>query len=91
MLNWQISELGSLILVFVMWETFWKGISLWKSAKKGDLIWFIAIFLINFFGLIPLFYLWRTKQLKVVLRDFQGFFKNPAELFHKVKSGFEKK
>ncbi|GEM_PF-1841611 len=76
MFNWNMPDLGVGIFILVLWEAFWKGIGLWKSAKKGDLLWFAAIFLINFFGLIPIFYLWRTKQLENVVKDFQAFFKS---------------
>lgn len=62
------------IFLLIIWEMFWKGAGLWKSAKKGDLIWFTAIFLINLFGLIPIFYLWRTKQLEPVFTDIKNFF-----------------
>lgn len=76
MFNWQFPNLGVGIFLFIIWEAFWKGIGLWKSAKKGDLTWFIAIFLINFLGLIPIFYLWRTKQLETVFKDVKVFFKS---------------
>ncbi len=62
------------IFILIFWEIFWKAVGLWKSAKKGALLWFMAIFLINLFGIIPLFYLWRTKQLNEVSKDFQNFF-----------------
>lgn len=74
MSNWQIPDLGPWILIFVVWEAFWKATGLWKSAKKGDQLWFIAIFLINLFGILPLFYLWRTKQLEGVIANFKHFF-----------------
>ncbi len=83
MFNWQLPDLGALILILVVWEAFWKGIGLWKSAKRGDTIWFVAIFLTNLFGLIPLFYLWRTKQLTPVIKDFQHFIKSQLSRFHK--------
>lgn len=76
MFNWDLPDLGAGILILIAWEAFWKGVGLWRSAKKGDLLWFLAIFLINFFGLVPLFYLWRTKQLETVFKDFQNFFKS---------------
>ena len=76
MFDWDIANPNLGIFILIVWEAFWKGVALWKSAKKGDFVWFIAIFLINFFGLIPLFYLWRTKQLEGVLKDFQNFFKS---------------
>ncbi|MBI2338229.1 hypothetical protein HYU95_03515 [Candidatus Daviesbacteria bacterium] len=76
MFNWQMPDLGAGIFLLIIWEIFWKGVGLWKSAKKGDLIWFVAILLINLFGIIPLFYLWKTKQLEPALKDIQNFFKS---------------
>lgn len=69
MFNFDVPSPNIAFFLLIIWEAFWKAIALWKSAKRGDLKWFVAIFLINFFGLIPLFYLWRTKQLEEVLRD----------------------
>lgn len=76
MFNWEIPNLGAGIFILVLWEAFWKAIGLWKSAKKGDRLWFIGIFIINLFGLVPLFYLWRTKQLEAVLTDVKQFFRS---------------
>jgi len=76
MFNWNIANLNLGIFILIFWEAFWKAIALWKSAKRGDKLWFIAIFLINLFGLIPIFYLWRTKQLEPALKDIQSFFKS---------------
>ncbi len=76
MFNWQLQNLGAGLIFFVIWEAFWKGLGLWKAAKKGDQLWFIAIFLINFVGLIPIIYLWRTKQLEPLLKDCQNFVKS---------------
>lgn len=74
--NFRLPDLGAGILILVLWEAVWKGIGLWKSAKRGEIVWFLAIFLINFFGIVPLFYLYRTKQLEGVLRNIQTFFKS---------------
>lgn len=62
-------NLGVGILLVVIWEAFWKAIGLWKSAKAGNKLWFVAIFLINFFGIVPIFYLWRSKQLENSIND----------------------
>ncbi len=75
MFNWQALSSNLGIIFLIIWEAFWKGIALWKAAKRGDVKWFIPIFLINLFGIIPLIYLWRTKQLDVVLQDLKSFFK----------------
>lgn len=73
--NFKLPDLGAGIFILILWEVFWKGVGLWKAAKKGDTLWFIAMFLINFFGIIPIFYLWRTKQLEIVLREIREFFR----------------
>ena len=75
-MNLEFLQNNVVIFIFIIWEMVWKGIGLWKSAKKGDTVWFVAIFVINLFGLIPLFYLWKTKQLEEVLKDSQYFFKS---------------
>lgn len=76
MFDFKIPDLGIGIFIVILWEVFWKGIGLWRSAKKGHLTWFIAILLINLFGVIPIFYLWRTKQLEDAIKDVQNFFKS---------------
>lgn len=78
MFNWNIPNnqfTQIAIFLLVLWEAFWKIFGLWKSAKKGDKLWFIAIFVVNLFGLVPLFYLWKTKQLNTVLQDSRQFIK----------------
>lgn len=75
MFNWRMPDLGAGIFILILWEVIWKGIALWKSAKRGDLLWFIAIFLINLFGLVSIFYLWRTKQLGEVRQDLLRLFR----------------
>lgn len=46
-----------LILFIVLWESVWKGIGLWKSAKKNHKGWFIAIFIFNTLGILPIVYI----------------------------------
>jgi len=41
----------------IIWDAVWKGIALWKSAKNNQLKWFIAIFLLNTVGILPIVYL----------------------------------
>lgn len=46
-----------LLILLVMWEAFWKGIALWKSARNNQLVWFIFIFILNTLGILPIIYL----------------------------------
>lgn len=55
----MFNNIGTVLIVLflVVWSFIWKGIALWKSAKNGHLPWFIAILLLNTFGLIEILYL----------------------------------
>ncbi len=51
------NNLSYLILLVVLWEIPWKGAALWKSARRGEKIWFIALLLINTVGILEIFYI----------------------------------
>ncbi len=46
-----------LIIVVVIWEGIWKGIALWRAARNGHLIWFIAMIVVNSVGILPIIYI----------------------------------
>ncbi len=46
-----------LIFLLLLWILPWKGVALWKSARKKHLKWFIAIFLINTLGVLEIIYI----------------------------------
>ncbi len=52
----------ALILALVIWDTVWKMIALWKSARRNQMGWFIAIALINSAGILPIIYLLLNKE-----------------------------
>jgi len=45
------------IIILILWETTWKLIGLWKSARNDQIGWFMVIGLINSLGIIPLVYI----------------------------------
>lgn len=45
------------LIPLVIWDAAWKGIGLWKSAKNNQMKWFIAMFILNTVGLLPIIYL----------------------------------
>lgn len=49
-------ETLTLIYLVLVWTLFWKGMALWKSAKRDQLAWFIVILILNTFGILPLLY-----------------------------------
>jgi len=46
-----------IILVLVIWETVWKIIAMWKSARNNHLVWFICIAVFNTLGILPIVYI----------------------------------
>ena len=44
--------------LFVLWSLYWKGRSLWASARAGEKEWFILLLLVNSLGLLDIYYLY---------------------------------
>ena len=47
-----------LIVIIGIWSLVWKGIALWKSAGKKQLIWFIVFIFINTVGILEILYIY---------------------------------
>ena len=43
--------------IITIWSLVWKGLALWKSARKNSLIWFIALLIINTVGILEILYI----------------------------------
>jgi len=41
----------------LVWTLVWKGISMWRAARLGQLPWFIIILVVNTVGILPIIYL----------------------------------
>ena len=53
----QLGIPTTLVVVLVIWTIAWKGVALWKSARKNSPIWFIAILVLNTAGILPILYI----------------------------------
>lgn len=47
-----------LLLLDLIWEGVWKGIALWKAGRDGHKGWFVAIFILNTLGILPIVYIY---------------------------------
>ncbi len=47
-----------LFFVFLAWTIYWKGMALWKAARRNDQKWFIAILVLNTVGILDILYLY---------------------------------
>ncbi|HOX96188.1 MAG TPA: DUF5652 family protein [Candidatus Woesebacteria bacterium] len=62
---------GAWFYLLVGLDAVLKGITLWKSARKGQTVWFVALLIVNSLGLLPLIYLliekYRKPSTKIVI------------------------
>lgn len=59
---------GSLVLLAILWSLLWKGLALWRAAKRGDMWWFIAFLVLNTLGILEIIYLFAVTGAR--LSDF---------------------
>lgn len=43
--------------LFIIWLMVWKGLSLWQSANRKQLVWFILLLIFNTLGILEILYL----------------------------------
>lgn len=48
----------------LIWTVAWKAVAAWKAARKGHLIWFVVIFVVNTAGILPILYIFFFQNLK---------------------------
>jgi hypothetical protein len=53
-----------LIILLALWTIPWKGVALWKSARKSDKWWFIALLIINTLGILEILYIYIFSKKK---------------------------
>jgi hypothetical protein len=64
-LGFGIPLVVSFVLLAVLWSLLWKGLALWRAAKRGDMWWFIAFLLINTLGILEIIYLFVVSGAKL--------------------------
>jgi len=48
----------ALVFLILAWSLAWKAMALWKSARIGHKSWFVALLLINLFGIPEIIYIY---------------------------------
>ncbi len=46
-----------LLVLLAIWDGVWKVISLWKSARHNQLVWFVCLAIFNTAGVLPILYI----------------------------------
>jgi len=42
--------------IFLLWVLVWKGVALWKSARKGSVLWFVVLMTVNTVSVLEILY-----------------------------------
>ena len=45
------------VILLLVWSLFWKGRALWSAARLGHRKWFVALLVVNTFGILDILYL----------------------------------
>ena len=51
------------IYPILVWTVVWKAVGAWKAARKGDFVWFVAFFIFNTVGILPMVYIFFFQKL----------------------------
>jgi len=54
-----------LFVLLIIWSLIWKGMALWKSARRGEKVWFVALLIVNTAGILDILYLYVFSNDKV--------------------------
>jgi hypothetical protein len=46
------------LIIFLFWSMIWKGLALWKSARRKEEWWFIVLLIVNSLGILDILYLY---------------------------------
>ena len=73
-----------ILTLIIIWILFWKGYAIWTAVKNNHKGWFVAVLILNTFGILEIIYLFGVakKKWSDVKRVFLGIFmskKNPKE------------
>jgi len=54
----------TIIVLLLVWSIAWKGLALWKAAKRGSKPWFVLLLLVNSIGILDIVYLYLVDKKK---------------------------
>jgi hypothetical protein len=64
-LSEQLGVAMWILLVIVIWSVVWKLIALWKSARKGHVVWFIVLAFVNTVGILEILYFYIFSEMNL--------------------------
>lgn len=47
---------GVFFVILMIWSIIWKGLALWRAARRNENIWFIILLIFNTLGILEIIY-----------------------------------
>lgn len=47
---------GFMFIVLMLWALVWKGLALWRAARRGENVWFFVLLIVNTVGILEIIY-----------------------------------
>lgn len=60
----QLGISAWLFIIILIWSMAWKLLGMWKSARKGSVVWFMVLALFNTVGILPILYIFVFSKMK---------------------------
>jgi len=54
-----------MLAVVLVWSLVWKGIALWISARKKQMVWFVILLIVNTMGILEILYIFLFSKIKL--------------------------
>jgi hypothetical protein len=64
-MNTFIYDNQTLLLILALWTLPWKMYALWTAVKSGHKSWFIALVILNTFGILEIIYIFLIAKKKL--------------------------
>ena len=56
MFGWTM--LSGAMFLLIAWSLVWKGMALWRAARRGAKVWFVVFLVVNTLGILEILYLY---------------------------------
>jgi len=57
-----------LFLLILVWSLIWKGLALWRAARRQEKVWYVILLVLNTVGIAEIIYLIVTREKKKAIK-----------------------
>ena len=57
-----------LFLLILVWSLIWKGLALWRAARRQEKVWYVILLVLNTVGIAEIIYLLVTREKEKAIK-----------------------